>query len=78
MYLSEAIEKRISGLCDERNITLNRLATICGITQSTLNNIKNRNNRSTTVLTIYRICFGLEIDINEFFDDKLFDNIDDE
>ncbi len=37
--LIQAIQRRIRELCDERNITLNKLSTICGITQSTLNNI---------------------------------------
>lgn len=78
MYLSEAIEKRISNLCNERNITLNKLSTICGITQSTLNNIRNRENKSTTILTIYRICSGLEINIKDFFDDPLFNELDDD
>ena len=39
MTVGEALRKRILGLCDERGITVNRLATISGVTQSTLNNI---------------------------------------
>ena len=44
MRIGEAVRKRILELCDERGITLNKLATICGITQSTLNNIINGRN----------------------------------
>ena len=50
MYLSMAIKKRIYELCDERNITINKLCTICGITQSTLANINSRQNANHKLL----------------------------
>jgi DNA-binding Xre family transcriptional regulator len=74
MFLKEAIEERINNLCKENNITINKLATICGITQSTLANWKVRNKTNITTLTILRICRGLNITINDFFDDDLFRN----
>ena len=78
MYLAKAIEKRIDELCEERNLTWNKLCTICGITQSTLNNIKHRPTKSVTVLTIIRICRGLEIETKDFFDSPLFDELEDD
>lgn len=78
MYLAKAIEKRIDELCVQNNITLNKLCTICGITQSTLNNLKHRQARSVTVLTIVRICRGLEIEIKDFFNSPLFSDLDDD
>ncbi len=53
--LTQAIQRRIRELCDERNITLNKLSTICGITQSTLNNIISRSSTKPTVSTIKKI-----------------------
>jgi plasmid maintenance system antidote protein VapI len=41
MIVGEALRKRIVELVDENDITINKLATISGITQSTLNNIVN-------------------------------------
>lgn len=73
MFLSLAVKTRIKQLCDERNTTLNKLCTICGITQSTLANINSRPNTNLTILTIMRICRGLNIDFNEFFNSPLFD-----
>ena len=67
MTLEEAIVKRILDLCKEHNITVNKLSTISGITQSTLNNIVNMRNKTTTVSTIKKICDGLEITIVDFF-----------
>ncbi len=78
MYLADAIEKRIQSLCAERNITINKLCTICGITQSTINNLIHRKKQSATILTVMRICRGLNIKIKDFFDDPLFDDLDDD
>ncbi len=78
MYLSNAIEARIDELCQERNLTLNKLCTNCGITQSTLNNLKHRQTKSVTVLTIVRICRGLEIEVKDFFNSPLFAELDDD
>ena len=72
MFLSNAIENRINNLCKERNITINKLCTICGITQSTLANMRTRPNTNLTILTIMRICRGLNISMQDFFNDALF------
>ena len=78
MRVGEAVRLRILELCQEHNITLNRLSTICGITQSTLNNIVCGRNATTTVSTIQKICDGLEITIIDFFSSPLFDNLEQE
>lgn len=75
MYLSTAVKSRIYELCNERNITINKLCTISGITQSTLANINSRPNTNLTILTIMRICRGLNISIQDFFNSPIF-NID--
>ena len=78
MYIGEAVKKRIIELCNERKITLNKLATMSGLTQSTVNNITGGRNKSATVSTIKKICDGLDIDIREFFSSPLFDNLEQE
>ena len=78
MRVNEAVKKRILELCQQNNITLNKLSTICGITQSTLNNIISGRNATTTVSTIKKICDGLEITILDFFSSTLFDNLEQE
>lgn len=74
MFLKDAIEIRINNLCSEHNITINKLCTICGITQSTLANLKARQNTNVSTLTILRICRGLNISMEDFFNDNLFKN----
>ncbi len=72
MSIGEAVKYRILDLCKQNNITINKLATISGITQSTLNNIISGRNNSTTISTIKKICDGLNITIVDFFNTDLF------
>ena len=62
----------------KNDITLNGLSMISGITQSTLNNIVSGRNNSTTVSTVQKICDGREITVKDFFDSKMFDQIEQE
>ncbi len=78
MVIGEAVRRRIVDLCTEKEITVNKLATISGITQSTLNNIVNGRNNSTTISTIKKLCDGLDMTIQEFFACSLFDNLEQE
>lgn len=52
MRIGEAVRLRILQLCNHNNITINKLSIICGITQSTLNNIVSGRNSTTTISTI--------------------------
>ena len=77
MNVNDAVKLRISELCNQYNITLNKLCTKCGITQSTINNIIHRNH-STKISTIQKICEGLGISLVEFFSSELFKNLEQE
>ena len=78
MNIGCAVKLRIIELCNENNITINKLSTLCGITQSTLNNIVSGRNNSTTVSTVKKICDGLNINIYEFFRSPIFENLEQE
>ncbi len=78
MNVGQAVRERIAQLCEEKHITVNKLANISGITQSTLNNIMSGRNKSTTISTIQKICDGLEITITDFFQSPLFLEIEQE
>lgn len=78
MDIGTAVKERILELCSERDITVNKLANISGVTQSTLNNIISGRNNSTTVSTIKKLCDGLDISISEFFSSSIFDNLEQE
>ena len=75
---STAVRSRILELCRQRHITINRLATLSGVTQSTLNNIVSGRNNSATVATIKKLCDGLDISLREFFNVPTFDELEQE
>lgn len=78
LRIGEAIRERILALCAERGITVNKLGTMSGVTQSTINNITSGRNNSATVATIKKLCDGLDISITEFFTDEVFDDLEQE
>lgn len=78
MTIGEGVRLRILELCAQRNISVNKLSGMSGITQSTLNNIVSGRNRSATISTIKKICDGLDISIREFFAGKQFDDLEQE
>ena len=78
MTIGEAVRLRIIQLCQERNITVNKLSGISGVTQSTVNNIVSGRNNSATVSTIKKLCDGLGITIDEFFHSDLFVGLEQE
>lgn len=78
MKVGAAVSQRILGLCEERDISVNKLCTISGITQSTVNNIISGRNKSATVSTIKKLCDGLEITLGVFFSTPEFDTLEQE
>ena len=78
MTIGEACRKRILELCKERDITVNKLSIMAGVTQSTLNNIVSGRNNSLTVSTLKKLCDGLDITVNQFFESDLFSSLEQE
>lgn len=78
MNIGEAVKARILELCQERDITINKLSSLSGVTQSTVNNIVSGRNRSATISTIKKLCDGLGITIEEFFHSELFKDLEQE
>ena len=78
MLIVEAVRARIVELCQERNISVNRISNISGVTQSTVNNIVSGRNRSATISTIKKLCDGFGITIQEFFDAEQFRDLEQE
>ncbi len=76
MKLSKAISEKINKIIIERNITINKLATLSCLTQSTVESLVNEKSKNPKLLTIIKICEGLGITISDFFNDTLFNNID--
>lgn len=68
MTYSDVIKYRISTLVKERNITINKLATLSGLTQSTLEDIMNGRTKNPKLKTLHRIAIGLDMKLSELLD----------
>jgi transcriptional regulator with XRE-family HTH domain len=68
MTYSDVIKYRISSLVKERNITINKLATLSGLTQSNLEDIMNGRTKNPKLKTLHRIAIGLDMKLSELLD----------
>ena len=78
MTTKEAVAQRIIELCAERNIAVNALANISGVAPSTIYSMLNTKSQNPGVVSIKKICDGLEITVRQFFDSPLFDDTEQE
>ena len=78
MTISEAVVKRLYELCAQRNITINKVSIISGVTQSTVSDIVNGKTNNAGVATIQKLCDGLDVTLGEFFSTPAFDNLEQE
>lgn len=78
MNTKEAIAKRIIELCEQRNMAINALANISGVSPSTVYSMLNEKSQNPGTVSIKKLCDGLEITLREFFDSPIFDNLEQE
>lgn len=78
MNTSSAVVERILELCKQRGITINFLSTHSAVRQSTVNNIVNGQTKNPGIVTIKKLCDGLDISLTEFFDTDTFRNLEQE
>lgn len=74
----EAVAKRIIDLCAEKNIAINNLANISGVSPSTVYSMLNEKSQNPGVVSIKKLCDGLEISLRQFFESEIFDDIEQE
>ena len=73
-----AIASRIEMLCKERGITINALSYISGVSNSTIKGIFYKRSKNPGVVTMKKLCDGLDITLGEFFSTAEFDNLEQE
>ena len=78
MTAKEAVAKRILQLCDERNIAVNTLANISGVSPSTVYSMLNEKSQNPGVVSLQKLCDGLDITLRQLFDSEIFDDIEQE
>lgn len=78
MTTKQAVSARIQQLCAERDMAINALANISGVSPSTIYSMLNEKSQNPGVVSIKKICDGLEITVRDFFNCELFDNLEQE
>lgn len=78
MDTGTAVKNRILQLCEERHLTINKLANISAIPPSSLKNILYGKSQSPKIITIKMLCDGLGITLGEFFSTPEFDSLEQE
>lgn len=73
-----AVTNRLLELCEEKNLTVNALARISAIPPSTLKNIINGGSKNAGIVTLKKLCDGLEISLYDFFDTEIFKTLEQE
>lgn len=76
MDLLGAIRVRINNLINERNINVSKLSTMAGISRTTLSKFLSGQRKYLRIDIIEYICEGLNIELKDFFDDKIFENLE--
>lgn len=73
-----AVKNRIIKLCEEKKMSLHRLAMESAVSPSTLKNILYGKSQNPGIVTLKMLCDGFGISLIEFFDDKEFENLEQE
>ncbi len=76
MDLSKAVRIRITNLIEERDLNVSKLSTMAGISRATLSKFLSGQRKYLRIDIIEYICEGLNMKLKDFFDDKIFDNIE--
>lgn len=78
MNIKKAVGYKILELCRQRGIAVNALANAAGIPPSTVYSMLNEKSQNPGVVSIKKICDGLDISVREFFNSDLFDGLEQE
>lgn len=78
MNIVDVVRDRILQLCDEKGITINKLASRSGLSPSSVKNILYGKSQNPKIITLKMICDGLGITLKEFFSTEEFERLEQE
>ncbi|MBR2464513.1 MAG: helix-turn-helix transcriptional regulator [Clostridia bacterium] len=78
MNTKEAVAARIVELCREKNIAINALANLSGVSPSTVYSMLNEKSQNPGIVSLKKLCDGFDITLREFFNSPIFDDIEQE
>ena len=78
MDMSDAVKKRILGLCSQNKMNINYLSKLSDLPPSSVKNILYGKSMNPKIITIKKLCDGLGITLSEFFSTPEFDALEQE
>ena len=78
MNTQQAVAARIRQLCREKGFTPNGISNYAAVPQATVKSILNGESQNPGVVTLKKLCDGLEITLGEFFSTPEFDALEQE
>lgn len=78
MGVKDCVAFRFQQICKERKIHFNELATMSGVTPSTVYSMMDPQRREVSINTIKKLCDGLDMTLGEFFSTEEFDTLEQE
>lgn len=78
MGIKNAVVARFKNLCLEKNIKPNELATLSGVTPSSVYSMLDDRRQNISIVLIKKLCDGLDISLKDFFDSEEFHSLDQE
>ena len=78
MNITEAVKKRFEELCYQKGITFCKLASLSGVPYTTVKSMLYNQSKNPGIVTIKKLCDGIDISITEFFDTEYFKNLEQE
>ena len=78
MKTISTIRNRILQLCEKNNLTINKLATLSALPPSSVKNILYGKSKDPKIMTIKKLCDGLNITLGEFFNTPEFNKLEQE
>lgn len=78
MKSREAIVIRLEYICEEKGVNINKLAYSAGVHPSTVKSIVRGSSKNPGVVTLKKLCDGLDMTIYDFFEDAIFKNLEQE
>lgn len=78
MNTRKAVANRLLELCEEKRLSVNALARTSAVPPSTLKNIINGGSQNAGIVTLKKLCDGLDISLFDFFNTDIFKSLEQE
>ena len=78
MGIKRAVAQRFQELCAQRQLAVNALANLAGVTPSTVYSILDPERKDIGIVAIKKLCDGLEMSLEEFFGGEVFQALEQE